>query len=144
MGRLVNGTVTDNLQNKEIEKLKKEDVIVNNAIDEVKVDLFNQVITPLTPASGAINIVAGGYTKIGNLCIVNLRFNRSATTIGTLAKNLPKPISAIANYVGATVKDIGTDSQSDGYGYISNDGDAIVKVQKASSDYTFSAVYICQ
>lgn len=126
------------------------DALLGEQIDKINESIGNYDITSLTPVSD-VELVCGGYTKIGKLVVLNIRFTVGTTRAGKstaiISTGVPMPKNVAEStraYVAASVVDIQSDAHADTYGYIGRDGQVIVNVPLANHSYAISATYICE
>lgn len=126
------------------------DALLGEQIDKINESIGNYEIISPEPSATGISIVSGGYTKIGKLVIVNVRFSFDSNRINapipiTRSLPLPKVLSADKGYIAATVVDIQSDAPSAScYGCVSKSGELVAYVPTADHAYAISATYICE
>jgi len=96
----------------------------------------------LTYTSGSGTFVAGGYCKIGNLVVVNFRFNATASN-GVYINNFPRPkTGSTGNIIGGACYD--SSNERAGFFYMNSNGSLVFPSKLGSGQFLVSFSYITE
>lgn len=114
-------------------------------ISALKAGLTNLSYTSqgLNVITGTGTLVGGGYCKIGNLVIVNFRFNSTTTSTPVAITGFPKPKAGVsANYIGGACYD--SENERAGFFYMNANGQLTFPARLGSGQFLVSFTYITE